>query len=160
MRVLFSHKIISALAALFFIVALPVAAQQPMKFDREPLIIQTATGKKLNFTVEIADTNELRQRGLMYRKEMAEDAGMIFDFGSSRRVQMWMENTVLPLDMLFVDSTGTIRGIKENAVPYSEDIIDSVVEVKYVIELNAGATAKLGIKPGDKVMSATTTKKR
>ena len=160
MRVLFSHKIISALAALFFIVAHPVFAQQPMKFDKEPLIILTASGKPLNFTVEIADTNELRQRGLMYRKEMAEDAGMIFDFGPPRRVQMWMENTILPLDMLFVDSTGTIRGIKENAVPYSKDIIDSVIEVKYVIELNAGATAKLGIKPGDKVMSATTTKKK
>jgi len=75
-------------------------------------------------------------------------------------VQMWMENTILPLDMLFVDSTGTIRNIKQNAVPYSEDIIDSMTEVKYVIELNAGVTAKLGIKPGDKVMSATTTKKK
>jgi uncharacterized membrane protein (UPF0127 family) len=155
-----SHRITSALAALFFIVALPAFAQQPVKFDKETLIIQTASGKRLNFTVEIADTNELRERGLMYRKEMAEDAGMIFDFGVARRVQMWMENTILPLDMLFVDSTGTIRGIKENAVPYSEDIIDSVVEVKYVVELNAGASAKLGIKPGDKVMSATTTKRR
>jgi uncharacterized membrane protein (UPF0127 family) len=160
MRALFSHRIMSALAALFLIVAHPASAQQPLKFDKEPLIIQTASGKRLNFTVEIADTNELRQRGLMYRKEMADDAGMIFDFGPPRRVQMWMENTILPLDMLFVDTTGTIRSIKENSVPYSEDIIDSVVEVKYVIELNAGATAKLGIKPGDKVMSATTTKKK
>ncbi|MDQ0563527.1 uncharacterized membrane protein (UPF0127 family) [Rhizobium mesoamericanum] len=131
-----------------------------MTFAKEPLIIQTASGKRLNFTVEIADTNEQRQRGLMYRKEMAEDAGMIFDFGVSRRVQMWMENTILPLDMLFVDSTGTIRNIKQNAVPYSQDIIDSLTEVKYVIELNAGITAKLGIRPGDKVMSATTTKKK
>ncbi|MBB3542182.1 DUF192 domain-containing protein [Rhizobium sp. BK399] len=155
-----SHWIRSALAALFFIVALPALSQQPMTFDKEPLIIHTASGKRLNFIVEIADTNEERQRGLMYRKEMAEDAGMIFDFGVSRRVQMWMENTILPLDMLFVDSTGTIRNIKQNAVPYSQEVIDSMTEVKYVIELNAGVTAKLGIKPGDKVMSATTTKKK
>jgi len=160
MRVSRSHWITSALAALFFIVALPALSQQPMTFDKEPLIIQTASGKRLNFIVEIADTNEERQRGLMYRKEMAENAGMIFDFGVSRRVQMWMENTILPLDMLFVDSTGTIRNIKQNAVPYSQEIIDSMTEVKYVIELNAGVTAKLGIKPGDKVMSATTTKKK
>ncbi len=160
MRISAIHWIRSALAALFFIIALPALSQQPMTFDKEPLIIQTASGKRLNFIVEIADTNEQRQRGLMYRKEMADDAGMIFDFGASRRVQMWMENTILPLDMLFVDSTGTIRSIKQNAVPYSQDIIDSMTEVKYVIELNAGVTARLGIKPGDKVMSATTTKKK
>jgi uncharacterized protein len=160
MRMSAVHWIRSALAALFFIIAFPALSQQPMTFDKEPLIIQTASGKKLNFTVEIADTNEQRQRGLMYRKEMAEDAGMIFDFGVSRRVQMWMENTILPLDMLFVDSTGTIRNIKQNAIPYSQDIIDSITDVKYVIELNAGITAKLGIKPGDRVISATTTKKK
>ena len=160
MRMSAAHWIRSAIAALFFILAVPALSQQPITFDKEPLIIQTASGKRLNFIVEIADTNEQRQRGLMYRKDMAEDAGMIFDFGVSRRVQMWMENTILPLDMLFVDSTGTIRNIKQNAVPYSEDIIDSMTEVKYVIELNAGVTAKLGIKPCDKVMSATTTKKK
>jgi uncharacterized membrane protein (UPF0127 family) len=160
MRMSAVHWIRSALAALFFIIAFPALSQQPMTFDKEQLIIQTASGKQLNFTVEIADTNEQRQRGLMYRKEMAEDAGMIFDFGVSRRVQMWMENTILPLDMLFVDSTGTIRNIKQNAVPYSQDIIDSITDVKYVIELNAGITAKLGIKPGDRVISATTTKKK
>jgi uncharacterized membrane protein (UPF0127 family) len=84
---------------------------------------------------------------------------MIFDFGQSRRVAMWMENTILALDMLFADDTGTIRHIKENAKPYSRDIIDSMGEVKYVVELNAGIVAKLGIKPGDKIVSATTTSK-
>ncbi len=160
MRILSAHTIRSALAALFFMLVFPVFAQEPMTFDKEPLVIQTASGKTFNFMVEVADTNEQRQRGLMYRKEMAQDAGMIFDFGVSRRVQMWMENTILPLDMLFVDSTGTIRNIKQNAVPYSEDIIDSMTSVKYVIELNAGVTAKLGIKTGDRVMSATTTKRK
>jgi uncharacterized membrane protein (UPF0127 family) len=153
-----SHRIGSAFVALFFMLALPAFAQSTVKFDREPLVIQTAAGKKIGFTVEIADTNEQRQRGLMYRKEMADNAGMIFDFGTSKRVQMWMENTVLPLDMLFIDRAGTIRGIKQNAVPFSRDIIDSVTDVKYVLELNAGASAKLGIKSGDTVVSATIAK--
>ncbi len=153
-----SHRIGSAFVALFFMLALPAFAQSTVKFDKEPLVIQTAAGKKIGFVVEIADTNEQRQRGLMYRKEMADDAGMIFDFGTSKRVQMWMENTVLPLDMLFIDRAGTIRGIKQNAVPFSRDIIDSVTDVKYVLELNAGASAKLGIKSGDTVVSATIAK--
>jgi uncharacterized membrane protein (UPF0127 family) len=153
-----SHKMRSAFVALFFMLAMPVFAQSTVKFDKEPLIVQTAAGNRITFTVEIADTNEQRQRGLMYRKEMAADAGMIFDFGASKRVQMWMENTVLPLDMLFVDRAGTVRGIKQNAVPFSQDIIDSVGEVKYVVELNAGVTAKLGIKAGDLVLSPTITK--
>lgn len=148
----------SALVALFFMTALPAFAQAPMTFDKEPLLVQTASGKVLHFTVEIASTGEQRERGLMFRKEMADDAGMIFDFGTPRRVTMWMENTILPLDMLFVDNAGIVRHLKENATPYSEDIIDSMGEVKYVVELNAGIIKKLGIKTGDKVMSATTTK--
>jgi len=159
------HRIKGAFLALFFIaqVAAPMPAfaqqQQQMIFAKEPLVVQTAAGKLLNFTVEIASTNEQRQYGLMYRKEMAENAGMLFDFGQSRRVTMWMENTILPLDMLFVDSTGVIRHIKENAVPYSEDIIDSMGSVKYVVELNAGVVKKLGIQVGDKAASPTITKK-
>ncbi|WP_418068523.1 DUF192 domain-containing protein [Rhizobium laguerreae] len=110
--------------ALFFMVALPALAQEEMRFDKEPLLIQTAAGKVLHFTVEIASTPDQRARGLMFRKTMADDAGMIFDFDQPRRVTMWMENTILPLDMLFADDTGTIRHIKEKAVPYSRDIID------------------------------------
>ncbi|MBB4195967.1 hypothetical protein GGE45_006050 [Rhizobium aethiopicum] len=144
--------------ALFFLVALPALAEEEMRFDKEPLLIQTAAGKMLHFTVEVAATGDQRARGLMFRKSMADDAGMIFDFGQTRRVAMWMENTILPLDMLFADDTGTIRHIKENAKPYSRDIIDSMSPVKYVVELNAGIVTKLGIKPGDRIVSATTTK--
>ncbi|TVZ64129.1 hypothetical protein BCL32_4338 [Rhizobium mongolense USDA 1844] len=154
------HAIKGAFLALFFILAVSAFAQQQPHFDKEPLVIQTASGRMLNFTVEIAASNEQRQYGLMFRKEMAEDAGMIFDFGQPRRVTMWMENTILPLDMLFIDSGGTIRHIKENAVPYSRAIIDSMGEVKYVVELNAGVVRKFEIKVGDKVASATVTKKK
>ncbi|RUM25230.1 DUF192 domain-containing protein [Rhizobium vallis] len=153
------HAIRSAVLALFFMVALPALAEEQMRFDKEPLLIQTAAGKVLHFTVEVASSDDQRARGLMFRKTMADDAGMIFDFGESRRVAMWMENTILPLDMLFADDTGTISHIKENAKPYSRDIIDSMGDVKYVVELNAGIVAKLGIKPGDRIVSATTTSK-
>lgn len=158
MRDLVLHAIRSAITALFFLVALPALAEEPMRFDKEPLLIQTAAGKTLHFTVEVAVTPDQRAHGLMFRKTMADDAGMIFDFGEPRRVAMWMENTFLPLDMLFADDTGTIRHIKENATPYSRDIIDSMSPVKYVVELNAGIVGKLGIKVGDRIMSATTTK--
>ncbi|MBB3352374.1 hypothetical protein FHT70_002296 [Rhizobium sp. BK049] len=144
--------------ALFFLVALPALAEEEMRFEKEPLLIQTAAGKMLHFTVEVAATGDQRARGLMFRKSMADDAGMIFDFGQTRRVAMWMENTILPLDMLFADDTGTIRHIKENAKPYSREIIDSMSPVKYVVELNAGIVGKFGIKPGDRIVSATTTK--
>ncbi|MBX5180339.1 DUF192 domain-containing protein [Rhizobium lentis] len=148
----------SAVMALFFLVALPALAEEEMRFEKEPLLIQTAAGKMLHFTVEVAATGDQRARGLMFRKSMADDAGMIFDFGQTRRVAMWMENTILPLDMLFADDTGTIRHIKENAKPYSREIIDSMSPVKYVVELNAGIVGKFGIKPGDRIVSATTTK--
>jgi uncharacterized membrane protein (UPF0127 family) len=154
------NMIKGALLALFFIVAAPALAQQQMQFDKEPLVIQTVAGKLLNFTVEIAVTSEQREHGLMFRQEMPENAGMIFDFGQSRPVTMWMENTILPLDMLFIDSGGTIRHIKENAVPYSRETIDSMGEVRYVVELNAGVVKKLGIGVGDKVASPTITRKR
>ncbi|WP_106795572.1 DUF192 domain-containing protein [Rhizobium sp. H4] len=158
MRDLVLHAIRSAITALFFLIALPALAEEPMRFDKEPLLIQTAAGKTLHFTVEVAVNPDQRSHGLMFRKTMADDAGMIFDFGEPRRVAMWMENTFLPLDMLFADDTGTIRHIKENATPYSRDIIDSMSPVKYVVELNAGIVGKLGIKVGDRIMSATTTK--
>ncbi|MBX5152318.1 DUF192 domain-containing protein [Rhizobium lentis] len=148
----------SAVMALFFLVALPALAEEEMRFEKEPLLIQTAAGKMLHFTVEVAATGDQRARGLMFRKSMADDAGMIFDFGQTRRVAMWMENTILPLDMLFADDTGTIRHIKENAKPYLREIIDSMSPVKYVVELNAGIVGKFGIKPGDRIVSATTTK--
>jgi uncharacterized membrane protein (UPF0127 family) len=146
-----------ALAALFLCLAgaaAAVAAELQVNFPREELTISSA-GKTHRFTVELALNDEQRMQGLMFRKEMAPDAGMLFDFGDTRRVQMWMENTVLPLDMLFIDKDGTISSVKADAVPFSRDIIDSVKPVSFVLELNAGRAKALGIKPGDKVMSKT-----
>lgn len=142
----------SAFAALFLFLAGAAIAQE-MTFPRDELSIRTAGGETHKFSVDLAVTDAQRQHGLMYRKEMAPDHGMLFDFGQARRVSMWMENTVLALDMLFIQGDGTISHIKENAVPFSRDIIDSQGPVKFVLEINAGRSKVLGIKVGDKVIS-------
>ena len=124
-------------------------------FETEPLTIRTAAGESHAFVVELAITSDQRALGLMNRKEMAADRGMLFDFGVTRRVAMWMKNTYLPLDMLFIRKDGTIARIAANAVPQSEAIIDSREEVHFVLELNAGTAKRLGVVPGDRVESAT-----
>ncbi len=142
----------SALGALFLLLATMVMAQD-VTFPRDELSIRTAGGKTYQFSVELAVTDAQRSQGLMFRKTMPPDHGMLFDFGEARPVAMWMENTILPLDMLFIQSDGTISHIRENAVPYARDVIDSRGPVKFVLELNAGRTKSLGIKVGDKVIS-------
>ncbi len=104
------------------------------------------------FTVEVAATPELRSLGLQHRREMALDAGMLFDFKVERRIAMWMKNTHLSLDMLFVDGAGRIVRVAENAVPGSLDLIPSSRPVKAVVELNAGTAKRLGIAVGDRVI--------
>jgi len=88
----------------------------------------------------------------MYRQELAPDAGMLFDFKELTMATMWMRNTLIPLDMLFVDARGRIVNIHERAVPRSDAIIAAAAPVRAVIELNGGTAARLGIKPGDRVI--------
>ncbi len=144
---------VSALVALTFCIvsALPLAAQE--KFTSEPLSIQTADGKTHDFTVELATTNPQREQGLMFRKSMAPENGMLFDFGTDREVTMWMRNTLIPLDMVFISKAGKVTHVSANAVPHSEDIISSRGPVRYVLELNGGAAKRLGIAKGDTVIS-------
>ncbi len=106
----------------------------------------------LEFQVELALTPEQRSRGLMFRTELAEDEGMLFDFGAPRPVGMWMRNTYIPLDMLFIDGDGRITRIEANAEPLSERTISSGGPVRAVLELPGGTTEKLGIEPGDRVL--------
>ncbi|MCF7647332.1 DUF192 domain-containing protein [Bacillus subtilis] len=130
-----------------------VSAQEaPMQLavDAQVLKIQTAAGEK-NFALEIADTDQSRSAGLMYRTDFPADRAMIFVFGEERPVMMWMANTPLPLDMLFVHKDGTIAHIAENTKPFSKDIVSSGVPVAFVIEVNAGIAEQEGIKAGDKV---------
>src|SRR5690606_22774123 len=101
-----------------------------------------------------AVTPRQREQGLMNRREMAPDHGMLFAFGETRQVFMWMKNTYLPLDMLFIGKDGKIRSIKENARPLDESIIDSKGPIDYVLELNGGTVKRLGIRTGNRVQNA------
>lgn len=142
----------SALLALFLCL-LPVMASAEVTFETTSLTITTSDGKVHPFTVELAADNDQRAQGLMNRRKMASDHGMLFDFRQTRQVMMWMKDTYLPLDMLFISKDGKVETIRENAVPLSQSIIDSGVPVAFVLELNAGAVKRLGIAPGDRIDS-------
>jgi uncharacterized protein len=116
----------------------------------EPLTVATENDAHL-FTVEIADTDALRQRGLMFRQRLPEDRGMLFDFQKPRPVSMWMKNTYISLDMLFIRENGDIAYIAENTVPKSLDTVGVSEPVLAVLELAGGTAKKLGIRAGDKV---------
>ena len=94
----------------------PAVAEEQLLSKLEPITIATEDDAKM-FTVEIADTDALRARGLMFRQRLPEDRGMLFDFGTPREAAMWMKNTYIPLDMLFIRADGTIAYIAENTVP-------------------------------------------
>ncbi|MHB8527960.1 MAG: DUF192 domain-containing protein [Caulobacteraceae bacterium] len=115
-----------------------------------PLAVATARGV-FRFKVEVADTDRTRERGLMFRKSLAADRGMLFDFKSPRQVAFWMKNTLIPLDMLFIGADGRIVSIANNAAPLSETPIASGGEVLGVLELRGGRAAEIGAAPGDQV---------
>ena len=118
---------------------------------QERLVIVTASGGVHRFTVEVARSRAEQERGLMFRDSLADDRGMLFDWGGMAPAAMWMKNTLIPLDMLFIDADGTILDIFANAVPGSLDVITAGVPVRAVLELNGGAAKRLGLKPGDRV---------
>ena len=119
----------------------------------EKLTIETAAGQKAGFDVEIAATPIDLHVGLMFRKEMAKDHGMLFEFGQEPREEsFWMKDTLIPLDMLFIAADGKIVTIHENAKPEDVTPISSVEPVTAVLELNGGIAASLHIKVGDKVV--------
>jgi len=126
------------------------ARAQLQRFETSALTIVSATGPH-RFTVEVAETPGQMEQGLMFRKTMAPDAGMLFDYKTPTLATMWMRNTLIPLDMLFVDAQGRIVNIQERAVPQSLDVIAAAAPVRAVIELNGGTAARLGIAPGDRV---------
>lgn len=129
------------------------AAGQPQTGLRtEPLVVVSASGRH-GFTVELADTPASRSTGLMFRTELAPDAGMLFDFGEDREVAFWMRNTLIPLDMIFIERGGRIAHIARNTVPLSEDLVPSQAAVRFVLEIPGGRAAELGIDIGDTVMS-------
>jgi uncharacterized membrane protein (UPF0127 family) len=116
----------------------------------EQVEIVTKTGVKV-FEVEIATNDQEREKGLMYRKSVPEGTGMLFDFGDEREVVMWMKNTPVSLDMIFIYANGTVANIAENTTPFSEARIYSGPPVKAVLEVVAGTARKYDIAVGDKV---------
>ena len=115
------------------------------------LVIITRGGQRRDFNVEMAITPEQQETGLMFRKTVPDDGGMLFDWGSPRESMMWMRNTIASLDMLFINQDGTIRHIAENTTPQSLATIDSGGAVRATLELQAGTARRLGIHVGDKV---------
>lgn len=133
------------------ILALPVAvwAQTGAVFPKSSLTIETADGKQQTYDIELAITGRQQMQGLMHRTSMALDAGMLFYYGKPQIIRMWMRNTIIPLDMVFVDEKGVIVDIAKNTVPFSEEVISSKAAAVAVLELNAGIADAKGIKEGD-----------
>jgi uncharacterized membrane protein (UPF0127 family) len=127
--------------------ALPVGVRAA---DPHTLEIASKTGVHI-FSVEIADTDAAREKGLMYRKSLPEGSGMLFDFHEEQEVGFWMQNTYIPLDMLFIRADGRILRIAENTEPLSTRVIRSGGPVRAVLEVIGGATRKFGIAAGDRV---------
>jgi uncharacterized membrane protein (UPF0127 family) len=124
--------------------------QQAVQLAVEDLAITTKAGD-ISFAVEIAQTEEERSRGLMFRRQLGERQGMLFWWTRPRVVSMWMRNTYIPLDMLFIKPSGEIVHIASNTVPHSLAIISSGAEVSAVLEVVAGTADRLGITEGDTV---------
>ena len=116
----------------------------------EELIIQS-DGKNHVFSIEIAADDPARAKGLMYRTKIEPNHGMLFDFEQTEQIYMWMKNTYISLDMLFVDKAGVVTHIVKNTTPLSETIISSGGPVRYVFEVKAGTAQRLGIKRGDRL---------
>jgi uncharacterized membrane protein (UPF0127 family) len=123
-----------------------VAAAQTL----DKLEIITSTGVHA-FSIEMAQTDAERERGLMYRRFMPPERGMLFDFKREAPVMFWMKNTYIPLDMIFISRAGVVTGIAARAEPLSERLIPSGGPCYGVLEVNAGVAASIAVKPGDKV---------
>jgi uncharacterized membrane protein (UPF0127 family) len=122
----------------------------PPALKTAPLEIVTARGD-YHFQVEVADTSASRERGLMFRKSLAGDRGMLFDFKTPQAVAFWMKNTLIPLDMLFIGTDGRIVSIARDARPMDETAIPSGGSVLAVLELRGGRAAEIDAEPGDRV---------
>jgi uncharacterized protein len=121
-------------------------------FSRSTLQIATPDGKLHKIDVWIADNEARRSRGLMFVEDMADDAGMLFVYPQPQPISMWMKNTHLSLDMLFVSADGRVHRVAENTKPMSTDTISSDGTVLAVIELKAGSAARMKIRPGAQVI--------
>jgi uncharacterized membrane protein (UPF0127 family) len=137
-------------AAFVFHAVCLLTSDRPRADEFDSLTIATASGAH-PFQVEIAADEATRERGLMYRRFMPADRGMLFEFDHEAPVAFWMKNTYIPLDMIFIARDGTVTRIAAHAEPLSETIVPSGGPCVAVLELNAGIAAQIGLKVGDKV---------
>jgi len=130
--------------------AIGTIGPQARAMDLQTLEIATKSGVHV-FSVEMATTDQEREKGLMFRKELPDGRGMLFDFSPEQMVSMWMKNTYISLDMIFIRADGRVLRVAENTEPFSTRIIASGGPVKGVLEVVAGSARKYGIEPGDRV---------
>ena len=144
--------LIRLLPALWFLVfaALPLRAEDAPLMKIEPVTLAAGQGATM-FTVEIADTEAEHERGLMFRQRLPEGHGMLFDFHEPRQVAMWMKNTLIPLDMIFIRVDGSIAGIARNTKPESTDVLGVGEPILAVLEVPGGTADRIGLKSGDMV---------
>jgi hypothetical protein len=137
-------------ALLVTVIAMAGNTGATAQLKREPVIILTDKGE-VTIDAEIAETPSDQAKGLMFRRSLPERSGMLFPYRGAREVTMWMKNTILPLDMVFIRADGIIHRIEVMTQPFSEETISSQGDVTAVLEINGGAAERLGIKPGQRV---------
>jgi uncharacterized membrane protein (UPF0127 family) len=142
------------LIALIVIISLSPMARPAMadSMRRETVVLATSAGSR-EISAEIAETEQQKQLGLMFRTSLGDMDGMLFVNARPEDVSMWMRNTYIPLDMIFIEPAGRVHRIEANATPFSERIIPSDGAVIGVLELKGGTAAKLGLKAGDRISS-------
>ena len=118
---------------------------------RDDLVMLRGDWGQARFTIELADDASERARGLMFREKLPSSHGMLFVYPSPQRVGFWMKNTLIPLDMVFVDPSGTVLRIHENAIPHDQTVIDGGDGVLAVLEVNGGMARRIGIRVGDQM---------
>ena len=135
------------MASVMVLVSSPVAAA----VCAEDIIEIRQNGVQAQFNIELAVTPAEQAQGLMYRESMPSFDGMLFVYPSPRAVTFWMKNTLIPLDMLFIDETGLVQRIKENATPQSTETIPGGENIQYVLEINGGLSKMLGLSAGAEI---------
>jgi len=150
------NSVVVAALSLFSCVMMAMMAAPALAagLREERLTLVTSKGRH-DIEIEIAETPEQKAKGLMFRSQLAANRGMLFPYGSPQEITMWMRNTYIPLDMVFIRADGTVHRIEARTEPLSEKIIPSRGQVVAVLELAGGVAEKLGLKAGDKVLHKT-----
>lgn len=144
---------IAALIAISALLSVMLASAGYADMRRDTLTLITSSGEHA-FDIEIADTPEEKARGLMFRRSMADNAGMLFPYLPPQEATMWMRNTYISLDMVFIRADGVVHRVEHGTEPFSERVISSEGDVAAVLELKAGIATRIGLKSGDKVVQA------